>query len=159
MSAVVWELFGLNDIKDCYNDPKLSKCAVAAMMVLPVGKLKAVSELKDVGKIAKAADTTGRLSDEAIDAAWMGWNTSANLGHVIDPAKHGLADLVTKTGGRENALRAILDSLKDADDMPKGGLYEVTRIIEGEKVTIRGAMVKGIPRLGTAFNPDKYVKP
>jgi hypothetical protein len=39
------------------------------------------------------------LTEEALDQAWQTWNTPANLEHVIDPAKHGFGDLVTRTGG------------------------------------------------------------
>jgi len=32
----------------------------------------------------------------------------------------------------------------------------VTRIIDGSEVVIRGAMVNGIPKIGTAFIPDAF---
>jgi hypothetical protein len=93
---------------------------------------------------------------ETLDQAWSTWNTPANLEHVIDPAKHGFGDLVAKTGGREGALRSIMDSLHGATDLPAAGRYEVNREISGETVTIRGAVVNGVPRLGTAFIPGKF---
>jgi hypothetical protein len=96
------------------------------------------------------------VTPETLDQAWSTWNTSANLEHVIDPEKHGFGDLVASTGGREEALRAILDSLHGATDLPAAGRYEVNRKIAGETVTIRGAVVNGIPRLGTAFIPGKF---
>jgi hypothetical protein len=49
-----------------------------------------------------------------------------------------------------------MDSLRDATDLPAAGKFEVSREVEGENVTIRGFMLNGIPRLGTAFNPDKF---
>ncbi|WP_405692724.1 Hint domain-containing protein [Streptomyces sp. NBC_01185] len=96
------------------------------------------------------------VTAEALEEAWPTWNTPANLEHVIDPAKHGFGDLVAKAGGREQALRAIMNSLKGAKDLPAAGRYEVSRVIEGETVTIRGAIVNGVPRLGTAFIPGKF---
>lgn len=96
------------------------------------------------------------LSAEILDQAWSTWNTPANLEHVIDPAKHGFEDLVAKTGGRSEALRSILNSLRGATDLPAAGQYEVNREIAGEIVTIRGAVVDGVPRLGTAFIPAKF---
>ncbi len=44
MKEVVWEILGLNDAKDCIKNPSLSKCALAAMAVLPVGKAKLVKK-------------------------------------------------------------------------------------------------------------------
>ncbi|MFD6275438.1 Hint domain-containing protein [Streptomyces sp. NPDC060209] len=96
------------------------------------------------------------VSAETLEQAWQTWNTPANLEHVIDPAKHGFGDLVAKSGGREQALRSIMDSLKGATDLPAAGKYEVSRVIGGETVTIRGAVVNGVPRLGTAFIPGKF---
>ncbi|MCX4237245.1 polymorphic toxin-type HINT domain-containing protein [Streptomyces ortus] len=96
------------------------------------------------------------LTAETLDQAWATWNTPANLEHVIDPAKHGFGDLVARTGGREEALRSIMDSLHGATDFPAAGRYEVNREIAGETVTIRGAVVNGVPRLGTAFIPGKF---
>jgi hypothetical protein len=53
-------------------------------------------------------------------------------------------------------LRSILDSLEGATDLPERGVYEVSRVVDGQAVTIRGAVVNGVPRLGTAFNPSKF---
>ncbi|MFK4222045.1 polymorphic toxin-type HINT domain-containing protein [Streptomyces sp. NPDC019890] len=97
-----------------------------------------------------------RVTTETLDEAWSTWNTPANLEHVIDPPKHGFGALVAKAGGREEALRGILDSLRGATDLPVAGKYEVNRLIAGEVVTIRGAVVNGVPRLGTAFIPAKF---
>ncbi len=96
------------------------------------------------------------LTPETLEQAWPTWNTPANLEHVIDPAKHGFSDLVAKTGGREEALRAIMGSLNGAKDLPAVGKYEVNREIAGEVVTIRGAVVNGVPRIGTAFISGKF---
>ncbi|MFJ6792818.1 polymorphic toxin-type HINT domain-containing protein [Streptomyces sp. NPDC091268] len=96
------------------------------------------------------------LPAEALEQAWPSWNTAQNLEHVIDAEKHGFQDIVAKAGGREAALRAIMDSLDGATDLPGIGKYIVKREIHGEMVTIRGAMVNGIPRLGTAFIEGKF---
>ncbi|SDY28376.1 intein C-terminal splicing region/intein N-terminal splicing region [Amycolatopsis xylanica] len=90
------------------------------------------------------------------EQAWNLNNTEQKLTHVIDAEKHGFADLVAKAGGREQALKRIVDSLHTIDDLPASGAFEVLRTIEGEVVTIRGAVVNGIPRLGTAFIAGKF---
>ncbi len=46
--------------------------------------------------------------------------------------------------------------LVESDDLPKSGGFVVDRTIHGETVTIRGAMVNAIPRVGTAFSRDKF---
>ncbi|MDF3289307.1 hypothetical protein [Streptomyces silvisoli] len=42
LTAVTWELLGLNDLKDCIRQPTLGPCMSFAITVLPVGKLKAL---------------------------------------------------------------------------------------------------------------------
>ncbi len=96
------------------------------------------------------------ITTEALESAWKTWNTEENLVHVIDVAKHGFSDIIAKAGGREQALRLVMDSLHGATDLPPGGFYEVTRVIEGEVVTIRGVVIDGVPRLGTAFIRAKF---
>lgn len=100
---------------------------------------------------------SGGLCSRVLEEAYKSASTPAKLDHVIDPEKHGFADLVARTGGREQAMRRIVDSLGDAGDLPARGRFEVGRIIDGEKVTIRGSVVDGVPRIGTAFIPDKYL--
>ncbi|MGI5423146.1 hypothetical protein [Streptomyces sp. CA-179760] len=40
IKEAAWEVLGLNDAKDCAKNPTLGKCALAAISILPVGKLK-----------------------------------------------------------------------------------------------------------------------
>ncbi len=96
-------------------------------------------------------DPTCGVGSDALQQTFESANTEAKLGHVIDPAKHGSGNLVQAAGGRSEAMKMIVDSLGDAADLPQAGRFEVVRTIIGEQVTIRGAMVNGIPRLGTAF--------
>ncbi|BBJ43934.1 hypothetical protein SSPO_066520 [Streptomyces antimycoticus] len=91
-----------------------------------------------------------------MDKAYELDNTPRKLEHVIDPPKHGFDDIVKNSGGREQAFRRIVNSLGEKDDLPDAGGFVVKRTIDGEVVTIRGAMVKGVPRVGTAFIEDKF---
>ncbi|WP_019982877.1 RHS repeat domain-containing protein [Streptomyces sp. Amel2xE9] len=95
-------------------------------------------------------------TQEALDKAFELDNTPRKLEHVIDPPKHGFEDIVKNSGGRSEAFRRIVNSLADGDDLPESGGFVVDRMIDGEKVTIRGAMVNGIPRVGTAFISSKF---
>lgn len=99
------------------------------------------------------ADGTGEspLSPQQLQEAYDYANTESKLTHIIDPAKHGFAELVRAAGGRSQAMKLIVDSLGAGQDLPPAGPFVVTRIIDGAQVTIRGAMVNGIPKIGTAF--------
>lgn len=82
--------------------------------------------------------------------------SESKLAHIIDPDKHGFGDVVQAAGGRTEAMQAIVDSLNDGSDLPTSGVFEVSRTIYGESVTIRGAVVDGVPRIGTAFIPSAF---
>ncbi|CAM5270990.1 hypothetical protein GCM10010345_60180 [Streptomyces canarius] len=103
-------------------------------------------------------DPTGlvKCTQEALDKAFEMDNTPRKLEHVIDPPKHGFEEIVKNSGGRSEAFRRIVNSLGESDDLPESGGFVVDRTIDGETVTIRGAMVNGIPRVGTAFIQDKF---
>lgn len=96
------------------------------------------------------------LNSEQLDEAYNSASTENKMSHVLDPAKHGLGDLVDEAGGRPEAMRVIVNSLQDGDGLPTNGPFEVTRTINGQQITIRGAMVNGIPKLGTAFDPSAF---
>lgn len=99
------------------------------------------------------AQTEGEsgLGSNQLQEAYEYANTEAKLTHIIDPAKHGFADLVEATGGRSQAMKLIVDSLGAGQDLPASGPFVATRMVNGAEVTIRGAMVNGIPKIGTAF--------
>ncbi|MDV7224163.1 ALF repeat-containing protein, partial [Streptomyces prunicolor] len=65
MKEIVWEILGLNDAKKCIENPHLGQCALAAMSVLPVGKLKLLK--KSVEGVEGAIDSSR--------AARMAWPT------------------------------------------------------------------------------------
>jgi hypothetical protein len=78
------------------------------------------------------------------------------MGHILDRPEHGLGDLVNEAGGRPEAMRVIVNSLQDGDGLPANGKFIVTRTINGQEITIRGAIVNGVPKIGTAFDPSAY---
>ncbi|WP_066953236.1 Hint domain-containing protein [Streptomyces lushanensis] len=105
-------------------------------------------------------DICDPLTREQLDEAYRANNSQKVLDHVFDKADHGFDDLVRKSGGREQALKKIVDSLGDGPmtQKPGGrpGEFELRRVVEGETVTIRGRMVNGIARISTAFIPAKH---
>ncbi|HMO31353.1 MAG TPA: hypothetical protein PKE07_00005, partial [Lacibacter sp.] len=50
-----------------------------------------------------------------------------------------------------NVIRRLYLSLGQSGGVPANGNFEVSVKIYGYDVTIRGAVVDGIPRIGTAF--------
>jgi hypothetical protein len=96
------------------------------------------------------------LSSEQLDEAYNSASTENKMTHILDRPEHGLEDIVTEAGGRPEAMRVIVNSLQDGDGLPAKGTFEVTRTINGQEITIRGAMVNGVPKIGTAFDPSAY---
>ncbi|MGW5852398.1 DddA-like double-stranded DNA deaminase toxin [Streptomyces sp. NPDC055254] len=47
MRAIVWELTGLNDVKDCIQNPTGLNCVMAAAGALPIGRLKLLTKVDD----------------------------------------------------------------------------------------------------------------
>ncbi|GHJ48753.1 hypothetical protein Cs7R123_60950 [Catellatospora sp. TT07R-123] len=105
------------------------------------------------GAAAEGAAAGEGFSEEVMEQAYEYANTESKLAHIIDPAKHNLEPIVEAAGGRSEAMKALVDSLASGEGLPAAGRFEVTRIIEGATVTIRGAVVNGVPKIGTAFIP------
>lgn len=53
--------------------------------------------------------------------------------------------------GEDWCMRKLVNSLADGAGLPGAGKFGVVKIIDGAKVTIRGEVVDGIPKIGTAF--------
>jgi len=71
------------------------------------------------------------------------------IGHLF-PAKHNLGPLVTKLGGQENTVRAVLNAANGK--LPASGIFrDIPVIVGGKTVLIRGNVINGVPRLGTMF--------
>lgn len=69
--------------------------------------------------------------------------------HVFDNPRHKLDPLVDELGGREFVLReAVL-----AVPRSQTGIFEVTKQLGCQNLTVRGRVVNGVPRIGTVFVP------
>jgi len=73
-----------------------------------------------------------------------------DLTHILD-AKHKLGLLLPQAGSEANIIRRLYLSLGQAGNLPASGAFEKVVNIYGQNVTIRGAVVEGIPRISTAF--------
>jgi len=65
--------------------------------------------------------------------------------------KHNLDGVVQRAGGREDAMRQMLDGLKG--HVPQHGTFETVITVSGEQVTVRGFVDNGVIKIGTAFIP------
>jgi len=78
------------------------------------------------------------------------------LNHIFGDAAHGLDDVVKAAGSREAAFRSMEKAAQGAFDAGKfaeirPGVFEGAANIGGVDLTVRGALVDGVFRIGTAF--------
>ena len=79
----------------------------------------------------------------------MAYATRADKLDHIFVDKHKLDGLLAKYGSREGVMEQMVKSLGDLPDE----VFEVLRMIGGEMVTIRGNVIDGVAKIGTAFIP------
>lgn len=100
---------------------------------------------KDATKTA-ARDAERRAEKAALDYA----TTAAKLEHIF-AAKHNFEPLVRMFGSREAVVQEFLRGLKGLT--PAAGRFEREIVVGGQRVIVRGAVVDGIVKIGTAFTP------
>lgn len=97
------------------------------------------------------AAKAGAAAAEAGDQAALDYATSSSkLDHVF-AAKHNFDPLVKQFGSREAVVQQLLKGLKGLT--PASGTFEQQIVVGGEKVIVRGAVVDGVTKIGTAFTP------
>jgi Pretoxin HINT domain len=74
------------------------------------------------------------------------------LDHVFVP-KHNLAGLVSDAGSEQQAMTQIVQSVGNVPDGVYGPANQLVRQVGNYSVTIRGAMINGTFKIGTAFIP------
>lgn len=78
------------------------------------------------------------------------------LRHLFGKPQHGLDALVRRYGSEEAAAQAIFDAVRSVYEsgglrMEAAGYYGQAFDVAGIQVTVRGRIVRGIVRVGTAF--------
>jgi RHS repeat-associated protein len=76
----------------------------------------------------------------------------SQMDHVFVP-KHKLGALIDSCGSEGATMDQIIDSTQGAADGIYGKANPLIRVINGFTVTIRGAMINGVFKIGTAFIP------
>jgi len=70
--------------------------------------------------------------------------------HIFGQARHNLDVLVSALGSEAAVIREAVRGLGRAT-LPQAGAFEVVVVIVGRNVTVRGAVVNGVPRISTMF--------
>ena len=87
-----------------------------------------------------------REQDAAVKAALRDPN---KLNHIFAKPEHNLGPLVEEVGSRDALVReAVL-----AVPRTQTGKFEITTQVGAHKLTVRGRVVDGVPRIGTLFSP------
>jgi hypothetical protein len=72
--------------------------------------------------------------------------------HIFGNAAHGLEGIVGKFGSQPAAFSAIERATQAAvSRQGLTGVFETTVRVGGENITVRGNVVNGVARIGTAF--------
>ncbi len=138
---------GTSDNKDWLGNPQ-SKTETAgnAVAIIPFGRIATLTA-KLTGKVELAIIRQGitkTLSNaNTIEHIIYG---SRKLGH-----SHNLGFLLKKAGSEGNVIKRLYLSLGQQAALPAQGTFQSIITIYGKQVTIRGAVVDGIPRISNAF--------
>jgi hypothetical protein len=76
----------------------------------------------------------------------------SQMDNVFVP-KHKLGALIDSCGNEGATMDQIIESVQGAADGIYGKANPLVRVINGFTVTIRGAMINGVFKIGTAFIP------
>lgn len=86
------------------------------------------------------------MADGAADAA-----RANKIHHIFGKPAHNLAGMSERMGGNANAMKALEQATTKAVQGHKDGAFETVARVGGENVTVRGSVVDGQARIGTAF--------
>lgn len=73
------------------------------------------------------------------------------ISHIFSQSRHNLAGVAKALGGENKAFNAIEKATGKAVDISKAGRFETTVKVGGEQVTVRGRVIDGQVKIGTAF--------
>lgn len=140
-------MLGFYDAKHCFAEGKWKGCAaLAGKIALLAGpkflRMRATAVGRGSGAMRPLTVAERTTLDDALRAQ--------KLDHVFVP-KHDLDALVQQFGSREAAMEQIVRSI--GGPLPQAGTFEIAQSVGGQLVVIRGAVVNGVPRIGTVFTP------
>ncbi|UNK44215.1 hypothetical protein MNO14_14420 [Luteimonas sp. S4-F44] len=71
--------------------------------------------------------------------------------HIFSQSRHNLGGLARSLGGEVKAFRAIESATVKSVDVSKAGRFETIVKVGSEQVTVRGNVIDGQVKIGTAF--------
>jgi RHS repeat-associated protein len=129
--------------------------AAPAVVATPAGR-QAAGEM-----LAKASAGPLKNASGPVEVAAQTARTINNVPSVVDPnrlnhvfgqARHNLEPLVVRYGSQHGAFEAISNATQAAvRDQRLTGVFQIAVSVGGVNVTVRGAVVDGSVRIGTAF--------
>ena len=102
---------------------------------------------------ARGTSTTSlsrSVATNTVDDALAYATRAEKLDHIFVP-RHNLDPLVQQLGSREAVVQQMVNSVKGLT--PASGTFEIPVTIGGQTVVVRGAVVNGVTKIGTAFTP------
>lgn len=136
-------VYGLDDT--CHTvGGYVASAAIGGVTELALGGAGSLAA-KGIGELA-----TRRAVSAAEQSAYDYATGSAKLDHIF-AAKHNFDPLIQRYGSREAVVQEFLTSLRGLT--PESGVFEQQIIVGGQPVVVRGAVVDGIVKIGTAFTP------
>lgn len=139
-----------------YDGPTIAHVDVQAFASADAGKTQVSSAQEksaSPSRSALGASTTPSsrsVATNTVDDALAYATRAEKLDHVF-VARHNLDPLVHQLGSREAVVQQMLNSVKGLT--PASGTFEIPVTIGGQTVVVRGAVVDGVTKIGTAFTP------
>lgn len=75
------------------------------------------------------------------------------INHIFNKAEHKLGDFVESCGSNRKAFDKLEHAFKKVAKGRSDGVFEASINIDGFNITVRGSVVNGLPKIGTAFAP------
>lgn len=102
------------------------------------------AEAEELDKEGEAAAGAGTAENAAVNAN--------KLSHIFGNAQHGLDGIVNSLGSQQAAMNALQQATEAAvRQQGLTGVFETTVQVAGETVTVRGNVIDGVVKIGTAF--------
>jgi len=119
-----------------------------------VGALRGAKNVRKISRVANDLDVRRSLSFAADKLAANSIVDPNKLRHIFGKAAHKLDEVVARFGSQEEAFNAIKNATEETlRGRNMTGIFETVVQVGGQAVTVRGNIVNGVVRIGTAFIP------
>jgi hypothetical protein len=131
-------------------------CAIPDPTIIYSGSTLIGRLLAPIGSAARQAARRiflrGKIIQQRTPSAGARAIDPNKLHHIFGQARHNLDDVVAAFGSREGAFEALEKAAQAAVDARNlTGQFEIVVNVGGFSVTVRGIVVNGVAKIGTAF--------